>query len=349
MKHLALVSLALLAPSLSAQGYAVTPGWVADHEGTSNNTIPFWGTTGYYRYQQSAKELTGTPRVFTEIAWRRDGTLTTAYPARTIDMEISLADTDTATFSTTFASNYANAPVNVFLRKLVNTPDHSAVPSGLPAPWTFACAFDAPFVYTGAKDLLYDITCYSFTTTGTYALDAASGTAPSVTAGFSSVGTGCTTSTGVMSLRANHTLTAAGSLTLIWNLTKGPATASTSILVGIVNPNFPLPGLCGSGTVYTDASLLNLAGTTSAAGAFNTTSIAITPYDPAWQGLTLTAQAASLDASQPVFPLAVSNGITSVVPGLPSAVTCNRLYSSTVAATTGSLGANYALVTRFKY
>jgi hypothetical protein len=297
-------------------------------------------------------DLKGTPRVFSEIAWRRDGSLgtTTSYGSRTIDMEISLADTDFATFSTTFASNYANTPVNVFTRKLVNTPDHTNQPNVLPAPWTFALPFDTPYVYTGVKEMLYDITCYSFTTTASYPLDAVSGATPSAIAGFRSVGTGCTTSNGAMTLRASHTIsTSANSLSLVWNLLRGPSSASSAILVGMTDPNAPIPGLCGGGLLHTDARLLAIGGTTGTTGSMNTTAIPLAPYDSMWAGLPLTAQAASADASQSGLPVAASNGIVSTVPALPTATPSHRLYSSTLNSPTGSLGMNYGLPTRFRY
>ena len=342
--------LTLLAATAAAQNYVVSPAYCAVAEGGSNNTIPFWGTTGYYRYQQPMSDLKGTPRVFTEIAWRRDGQLgtTASYAARTIDMEISLADTDMATFSTTFASNYFNPPVNVFLRRMVNTPDHTTQPPVLPAPWTFALPFDTPFVYSGVKDLLYDITCHSFTTMNSYPLDATSGATPSAIGGFTSNGTGCTTANGQMTLRATFTISSsANSLALVWNVLRGPASATSAILVGIADPNAPIPGLCGM--LHTDGTVLNISGTTSTAGTLNTPVVTLTPYNPAWAGFPLTAQAASVDATQTGLPVAVSNGITSRIPPLPTATPSHRLYSSTLNALTGTLGTSFSLPTRFRY
>src|SRR5262249_28678091 len=75
MRITTLTFLAALSAPLAAQTYVVIPSYCVDAEGGSNNTIPFWGTAGFYRYQQPTSDLKGSPHLFTEIAWRRDGTL----------------------------------------------------------------------------------------------------------------------------------------------------------------------------------------------------------------------------------------------------------------------------------
>ena len=345
------LTIPLLAATVVAQNYAVSPAYCAGSEGGSNNTIPFWGLTGFYRYQQPTSDLKGTPKLFTEIAWRRDGNLSaaTSYAARTIDMEISLADADLATFSSTFATNYANPPVNVFTRKMVNTPDHTNQPPVLPAPWTFACLFDVPFVYIGTKDLLYDITCYSFSSPDSFPLDAVSGATPSAVGGFSVNGTGCTTSNGQMALRSSFSVNSTlNTISLSWNVARAPSSAASATLVGLADPNLPIPGLCGSGFLHTDALLLAIAGTTASTGTLLNPAIMLPTYDPAWQALTLTAQTVSVDASQPGLPVAVSNGIASPIPPMPTPTLTHRLFSDVVSPA-GSLGRGFGLVTRFRY
>ena len=332
---------------LGAQTYVVSPLAYDGHEGDNNNAYPFANSA--FRYQQGHGDLKGTPRVLTGIGWRRDGTLlaNTGYGVRTLDIEVLMTDCDVATLSTTFANNYASAPVNTFLRKMVNTPDHTAMPVALPAPWDFNLVYDVPYVYLGLKDLLYEVVIYSNTNTAFYACDAAASTDTRIQGGFSLNGTGCTTSRGVMLLRAtNLAVTTTSSWSLQWNVTLATPSAPSAVLVGLVNPNIPLPGLCTS--LFTDGGLFNITGTTSTTGAWNTTALTV-PYNPSLVNFSFTAQAAAIDATMPGIGVAASNGITEALPPLPGALQLTRIFASNNAtALTGGIGTGYGLVTRFR-
>src|SRR5262249_48919899 len=145
----------------------------------------------------------GTPRVLKALSWRRDCLLATTgvHTPRTLDVEFFLGDGDYLMISSTYASNYTNTPSNVFLRKNLNCPDHTTLPDFQPAPWDVPAVFDTPYVYLGLKDLTWEAVVYSATSTVGYYCDAYTQT--TLAAGFSTSGTGCTTSNGVMKLRSN--------------------------------------------------------------------------------------------------------------------------------------------------
>src|SRR5262249_14607144 len=134
-------------------------------------------------------------------------------------------------------------------------------------------------------------------------------------------------------------------------LSGGPTSAPSVLLVGLTSPNVPLPGLCTS--VYTDAAIFSVSDTTTATGEIVTIpSPSFTlAYDPLLVGFTVTAQAASLDASQPGLKVAASNGNTASLPPLMPvpAVQIARIFSNGApTATTGTLSKTTGLVTRFQ-
>lgn len=348
MKSQPILVVLSLAAALSAQSYVVSPKQYDLHEGTSNNTYPFFSTA--FRYQQAHSDLKGTPRVFTGLSFRRDGTLSTtaSYGARTYDLELHVGDADLATLTGTFATNYLSTPVNVMTRKNVNVPDHTTRPDYLPAKFDADFLFDVPFVYTSGKDLLWEAVVFSNTNSASYPLDAVS-SATGLTGGFGVSGTGCTTANGVMKLRSNFaTNVTTNQLTMGWAITAGASSSSTVVFLGLTNPNAPLPGLCNSENVYTDALLGLVSGTTGTTGALTIPAIALT-YNPAWLALHVTSQAVSLDASQPLG-IAVSNGNDAPVPPLASTVPMTRIFASgSSSATTGTVGTSYGLVTRFRH
>lgn len=338
-----------VASSLSAQSFVVSPTAYELHEGSGNNLIPFY--TGQARYQQIHGDLKNMVRSISGIGFRRDGTSasSTSNGPRTFDLELLAGDADFATFTTTFATNFVNPPTNVFLRKPVNAPDHGPQPDVLPAPWDFNMVFDVPFVYTGTKDLLWELVLYSLN--GSYALDAAQGNATKMLGGFQTTGTGCTTSNGTMKLRsAFETSSTANTLSMAWSILAGPSNAISTILVGITNPNVPVLGLCER--LYTDALVLQLTGTTSASGTLTTTPLVVA-FNPAYVVLKLTSQAASLDPSQPGLGLSASNGNEVLVPPAPTNFPVTRLFAYGAGSATAATGSretySYGLVTRFRY
>lgn len=340
-------ALTVLIP-LPAQNHVVSPSTFTQHEGSGNNSIPFFGAS--YRYQQLHGDLKGTPRLLTGIGWRRDGMLldNTAFVARSVDMEVWLGDGDFTTHGTTFASNYVNPPTNALVRKVVSAPDHVLRPDFQPAAFMFAVMFDTPVLYIGLKDLLWEVVIHANTNTTGYALDSVRGNDNFVIGGFTTSGVGCSTSNGAMKLRTTHRATLQGSLTLTWAVAGAPSNAISVVLTGLTNPRLPLPGLCSAERLYTDAALVQIAGTTTATGTLSTGTFML-PFDARLVGLHVTAQAVAIDASRPLG-VVVSNGNDAVMPPQPTNYPVSRLYASSATAVTGSRESyNVGLVTRFSY
>ena len=340
-------SLALLAFSSSAVAQFVSPAGYANLEGTSNNTFPFNATA--FSYQQVHGDVQGSPRLIVGMAFRRDTGFTdfvTSTP-RAITLDAFLGVGTFATAGTTYASNYSSAPTQVITNKTFNTPDWTKLSIARPAPFNFSIAFDTPYVYTGTSDLVWEFRVTANTATGTYLTDFCSGSAVSTGSGSrAGTGTGCATSNGTMTLLSNWT-TSTTTHTLNWQALAGPGSAAGAVAVGAFPIAIPLPGLCGSGFIYTDGGVLVIPGTTSTTGAINTTNITV-PYTAALIGTALYSQAAALDGSQN-FGFAVSNGLQSTLGDTAPGIQCARVWTSgNATATTGSIGNNNALVTQFR-
>jgi pimeloyl-ACP methyl ester carboxylesterase len=321
-----------------ARGGMVSPSGYSCLESASSSSFPFAGAAASY---QQAHDIGGAPRMISSLAFRRDGSVPDAYPARTVVIDLYMGTTTIATMGSTFASNFAAAPTQVLTNTSINLPDHSAVPIAIPAPFDTVIPHTA-FPYSGVGDFLWECRLLSNSNSASYPLDAASGAVASSSNGSTrQVGNGCRTPTGVMELRWLGSTTAA-SMNLRWGVTGGPATAQTTLLMG-TTANILVPGLCAN--LFCDGAFGSLSGTTTTAGLLNTVNIAV-PYDPAYLGFHFSAQAASLDVSQTGIPVAMSNGLVSILSDLGPAVQCKRVFASgSSTAVTGSVDPNYALVT----
>ena len=342
--------LVVFSTSALAQSYLYSPTVCDFHEGTSQNTYPFHTS---FHYQQVHADTKGTIKLITGLAWRRDciQSFTGVHTPRTLDAELIMGDGNFATTSGTFASNYTNTPVKVFNRKNLNCPDHTVAPEFQPAVWDVTALFDTPYVYLGTQDLVYEIVVHSSTSTVGYYCDAYVPT--SLAGGFSSAGGGCTTSNGVMRLRSNIvSTTTTNAWTASWAVTGGPSSRTTAVMVGFTNPSLTLPGLCSPARLYTDNALFTLTGTTTAAGAIASlpTPALSVPFTQSLVGLILTAQAASIDPTQPGLGVSASNGnAVQLPPQMPASAQIGRVYAfGSPSAATGTWETTTALVTRFQ-
>jgi hypothetical protein len=179
----------------------------------------------------------------------------------------------------------------------------------------------------------------------TFGCNAASSGAASNLGNFTMNGTGCTTPNGSYELRSSITTSrTSNTVSFSWNARFAPSAAASALLIGIVDPDVLLPGLCGR---LRTISLLQIGGTSSNIGGF-TPSAGSLPFDPSWVGLSLFSQAVSADPTQTGIPVAVSNGLRSRIGDIPQPVNITRIYASgTPTAATGTVGANYGLVTRY--
>jgi hypothetical protein len=336
----------LLAAAASAQSYVVSPIVYTRQEAPGNNYYPW---NGPFRFQQVHTDLVGTPRPITGLAWRRnqDQFLPTGSPARTLDMEVLLCDSNAAAWSTTFASNYVGTPRLVFTRKNVNAPDWSPPIEERPAPFDHAIAFDTPAPYLAVNDLLYELVVYSSSTSATYMADSAvfPATVTSMWGTYSSVGTGCRTPTGTFLVRSQiqHVL-ASTTISFGWSVSGAPPGSGT-VLVGLAPINVPVPGLCTN--LYT-LGMLYVPFTTGNTGSGNTTAASL-PFDPSWTSIVLSVQAAAPDPSQTGLQVAASQGARCEIPAAMPAVRGARLWAlGNPTATTGSTATSGWLVTRFR-
>jgi hypothetical protein len=338
----------LLAAGLAAQSYTVSPAAYATTAGNSNNTIPFWSAT--HRYQQIHGDMTGTPRVFVGMSLRKASITLASGVARTLDVEMLMCNSSFASQSTTFASNYIGTPTVVRPRGTINLPDWTTS-QGSPEPWTVVVPFTTPFPYPGTNDFLWEWVIHSTTSTSTYAADAFSGFGNDrLDASIVNLGTGCVATGKISPMTQSMQLyTLASSQTLNFSLTttNAPNSAASSILVGPVNPNLTVPGLCEK---IFSVGLWTLPATSSASGTVSQPVIS-TAHNLAWVGLKLYVQTASVDAGQPGLPFALSRGQEGTIPGFaPGAAPIQRIWSNSSTATSGSKETYpYGLIVRFTH
>ncbi len=335
----------LLASSLAAQSYVVSPAAFADYRGTSNNTFPLYWSNA--RYQQIHGDMQGTPRVFKGMSFRRSQF---SRPARTITVAINLGDSSYAARSTTFASNFTTTPTNVFPTGPVNLPDWTNSAGVIPEPWTAHFPYSTPFVYLGLSDL-----CWEFLVTGntntssSYPTDAYSNST-TMYAGLAQLGTGCIVGSNTLPMTQTMnvtTSTSTNNLSFGGSIARGPASTTAVMMVGIVNLNLSVAGLCEKLYPFQVWSF-NISLSSSGSGSMPTLSV---PHNPAWAGQHVFAQTVALDTNQPGLPFALSNGTdVNLPPFAPGPINICRVYnSSSSSATTGTLGSNYGLITRFTH
>ncbi len=338
------LSALLLASSLAAQSYYVSPTEFTNYRGTSNNTFPFNYAAG--RYQQIHGDMKGSPKVLQAMTFRRSQFST---PARSILLTINLGDSSYAARSATFASNFTGTPVNVLPQTTVNFPDWTTSSGLVPEPWTTLIPFTTPFPYTGVNDLCWEFLVDGNSTTSSRPTDAY-GSSTTMYAALAPLGTGCIVGTNTLPMTQTMNVTVSSSTTNLsfgGSIARGPASAAAVMMVGIVNLDLTIPGLCEKLFPFTVWSF-NINLSTSGSGSMTTLS---TPHNAAWAGAQVFSQTAALDANQPGLPVALSNGTAVTLPPFPPApIDVCRIYSSgSSSATSGSLGSNYGLIVRWTH
>lgn len=338
----------LLTAGLAAQSYTVSPSAFTNTPGGNSNTIPFWSAT--HRYQQIHGDMKGTPRVILGMSLRKGTSTSSSGIARTLDVEVSMCNSNFAASSTTFAANYVGTPVVVLPRQTVNLPDWT-FSQGTPEPWSIVIPYTTPWPYTGQNDLLWEWVIHSTTSTGSYFADAYSGSnADRANATIVNLGTGClaTGKTSVMSQTLTcYTTTSNKKLNFGLSGANAPNSVPAAVMVGPVNPNLTVPGLCEKVFVV---PLWTLPVTTSASGGISVP-LFQADYDPNWAGAKLYVQSVAVDVGQSGLPFALSRGQEATLPVLsPGAYPIQRIWSNSNTATTGSKETYaYGLVTRFTH
>ncbi len=338
-RHLFPVVLAAsLIPSLGAQTL-VAPAHYANHEGTTASSYPFSGTAFPIRYQQIHTEPSGAARLMRWIAFRRDSRgPDPRFAPRQVDLDVWMGHGSHASASASFGANYLDTPQNVFVRKVVSTPDWSGLARTSPAPFDFPLLLDTPFLHDGVRDWVWEANVFGASGAGTVVLlDAvSSGMNLVIPADYELQGFGCTVNGSEMLLRSGSSLQAfpVNGWIYDWAASACPASSPAALFVGTVNPNLPFPGLCTN--VYA-LPLFDIGGTSDANGAFDplppTSPLPRSSYHQSMVGARLEAQVVAIDSTAGPR-LVASNGCSTILPPWTPTIGIARLYQSPTVAPT---------------
>jgi hypothetical protein len=343
------LSVALLAASfLPAQTFFYSPPGCQTVEGNNSSSVMVGNVVGYQsRTQQGDASFVGNSLLLqvNSIAWRRDSTGLSAAIARNVELAVTMAHTDLATFTSTFANNYKDAPVTTFTKKFLAVPDWTVAQP--PAPFDFVVPFDVPWQYNGTDALLWDVVVTNTDQAGRYPHDWYS------TLGANAyghvhrdTGVGCTTQNGTFLIQNEFRATGA-MLDLGFRVAGGPSSAAVTMLLGLTSPNLPIACV----PLGTDGLIPVAIGSTSATGTLPMTYVSI-PWQASYANVRLTTQGAAIDLSQPIVPVALSN---TTLTSAPSAATSPGIQSrrtflqNTSTGAVGSAPSTTSLATRYAY
>ena len=335
---------AVVAAALPAQTTLYAPFRSATTEGTRNNAFPFSFAAGTYQqvhdYEDMVNVIGSSSRLLTGVVFRKDGAITGTVAARTMTVSITVGHTavNSASLTTTFASNFTQATQLVLPSTLINLPALNAVSIPNPDGWTIPWAI--PFVYVAApgNNLLWEWRHTGGTATGG-ALDATSSATATTNTneGVGCVASGQATVASITARSLNMT-----SPSYSQTLSRGAANQPAIFFLGVQRTLLNLPGACAP---LRTLPLVEVAGATDAAGtwalSFPTPDLRGTP------SVDLLGQFVWLDPGYAIgFAL---SDMSSIVTPLAGAHRLSRTYHSTDAnATTGNgSGLFYGLVTGF--
>lgn len=337
LSTLSLAALALASLPLCAQGtvynYA-SPRGIEFFEGNSSSNIMLGNYSANTRVQQIDNNLVGTALpLIRYLGWRRDGS-SAGSSGKSVTLTIVMSHADYATVTSSWASNYKDAPKTVFSQKSVNLPDWS---TAYPAA-RFDCyvPLDVPFVYNGQDALLWDV----INSNNALVAMAQDWQSTAITHSYGAypknLGGGCQTSRGIFQ---NETMFRAGASNLEFGVQvkQGPAQSSIFSLIGAVDPNVPIPGFCG--TLHVDPMLILFAGTTDTLGEMAVQTLITVPWSAGLAGLQLYSQLLAYDPVSSSTPFLFSNGVLAPAPKTNStsvAIDVKRIYSTNPTGTSGT-------------
>lgn len=232
----------LVVSSLAAQGGVIPPGHA---EAWANACASLPLGRSWHRYHQ-LYEPASLPSTLTagkkivSIGWRRCSSISTTYPAVTIDTEISLFSVPLtqATLSTTFAVNRAAGTGGiVFTRKKVNLP-----PLPFTGPQVYYTLFlDSPHMFAGPGLLVEMVGTDTVATSNGWNVDTCLGGSSGVVGNFG-LACGPTTNT-IGSTSSSGSYLPGSTITITQNA--GPASLPAINMVGFsaaeLVPGVPLP------------------------------------------------------------------------------------------------------------
>lgn len=325
----------LLAPTLTAQANIsfATPRGIEFVEGNSSSGVMLGNYSVNPRVQQIDNNLVGLPLpAIRFLGWRRNNAVSSA--AKTVELEIKMSHADFATVTSTFATNYKDAPKTVFTRKQINMPDWSAAISA--APFDFNVPLDVPFVYNRQDALLWDVINYNNNTALQMSQDwQSTPLAHSYGAYPTNLGGECRTANGRFICDVMFRADGAGFEFGVQGR-NGPSNAAVIAMIGAQDPNVSVPGFCG--VLHVLPLLVLGAGQTDASGTLPLQTLLQAPWDPNLGGLPLTTQLLAVDPASSSQPFVFSTG--SVAPAPTSnggqAVNVKRTFVSDATNPTGS-------------
>lgn len=357
LRHAVGLSIAIAAGSgAGAQGSFISPVQAVVVEGNTNNDYP-WITS--MRYLQVHSDVSGNPRLLTKLQWRQDANGQLYLGQRTLDLELFMGPGRSwDQIRLQFADNYLAPRQPVITRKVVNLGPQGQ--SRLPGPNLFRdmdLLLDVPYSHSGQGSLIWDVSVHSSTLSGgTWnQSDAERGGIGGESQGVPT-GPGCTASGQTQPMLLSIALGSnGGCLGSVFAVERGPALSPAVIVLGAVNLNLPIPGLCT--TLQSDASITVPLGNTDAAGGVpvgGTGTFFARNQSP---GAVVHVQAAAIDLNRSdAIKLSLSNGSVVQVPatGASNIVRVSRLYAigqpyAALAQFAGSGVASFGLVTKFNY
>jgi len=312
-------SLAVALHTLPGQTELVFPTWYVEAEGENTHSLPPFGAP---TVQQVNDEAAGMQFVARSMTFRRDGPLGGGNGPTTVEVEVLMGGGDFAGFWFNLAQNWRGSPATVFTRKNLQLPDWtSAAACSLVAPFDAPLPFDVPYAHDGVNALLWEMRFYSGSPAGVadLATSPGFGAGNEIWAQTRRLGTGCATNTSGtsplgMQTEARIFLDNGGNGTLSLGTCAAPSFASSFVLLGDSDPALAVPGFCTQ--LRSNAAVVVPIGSSGAAGrVFVQTGLG--PWNPAYSGLRLFAQALALDSSQPGLPVAGGYGVRLTLP--PSA------------------------------
>ena len=342
------------AVALPAQNTATFPAWSATRDGsTSENNLPLANGVSRVMMVYDKAELTVPANSsITKLGYRQDAQNKVASTGYSVQLETLMGEStkDYSTVGANFANNYTGTPVTVFTKKIFVLPNMAApTATGTNPSTTFlSLPLDTPYLYTKTNNLVVEHKVYANNNGNaafTYYLDVD----PFRTV-TSSYGAGCVNSSSKTGNVASNVVGLGGYWQL--SITNTTPVAPTAVFIGVSNQvwkgltlPFDLAPLGAPSCKMLTDMVLTLGGNSNSSGSYSTGFY--TPADTKLNNATLYVQAASYDPFANDLGIVTSNG-AAVTFGFPARMSTVQA-SGNVAATTGSVTAQYGLVSTFAY
>ncbi len=286
------------------------------------------GQPAYIRWQQIDSDSATFYQMVRSLRLRRDHAAAAPLAtAQTVDIELAFGFNQLSAFTNDFASNwlylgFANTKLVVIPRTSISLPDWTQIPNIRPTPFdvTLNVGF---YTHRAFASFLWELQVWS-NGAPTHPLDATSvnGTFHS---SLARTGAGC----GAFTTNASFDVSnwrATSALTL--SIAGAPARHAIYGLLGTIDPNWALPFLCAP--LHVDLTLPAVPiGMASSVGTASLT-IPTGPHYPFSQLFTFYAQAVAVPS------LALSDGVTVVMPIAPAPFDVQHTWTTNPSATTGA-------------